>query len=288
MAELILNDSGWEVVRKSGRRDSDGNIRLRVLTSRLSLDVSRGDIPGFSAEIVNAHNLDIGRTAREDIWDNTGNYPFQTSTFIPVASSSNVNDTSAGTGAQSIQIRGVDATGAEILTSVNLNGTTEVTFPDSILNINEVLVTAVGSSDFNEGDITVFTQSGGTVVAKIIEQINGTLSSIRTVPTNQAYYVTSLFGSIVPTFEGTGLKEGELFFESTEPNIFKTLAPSAVGVFKTRFATTTAKTGTSNFFHVFTSAPRIGAGQRIKLQFIAHQNNTKVVAGYEILIEDLS
>lgn len=78
-------------------------------------------------------------------------------------SSSNVNDTGAGTGAQQVTITYYDATGAGPNTEVvTLNGTTAVnTTNTNIKFIESIKVTRVGTGLVNAGTITLFVTTGG-------------------------------------------------------------------------------------------------------------------------------
>ena len=75
-------------------------------------------------------------------------------TTLGIASTS-ANDTSAGAGAQAIQIEGLDANYSPIVEVVLLNGQTEVNSTKSFLRVNGAIVVAVGSGDKNDGIIYI-------------------------------------------------------------------------------------------------------------------------------------
>jgi hypothetical protein len=116
------------------------------------LQVSRGQIPGHRSVSVFGYNPDVD-TTRVTVWPYTGILP-----LIPVAaqlkvSSSDANDTAAGTGARTVFVAGLDANHREISEIVTLNGQTEVLTANSYLHINEAYVATAGSTLSAAGDI---------------------------------------------------------------------------------------------------------------------------------------
>jgi len=85
--------------------------------------------------------------------------------------SASANDTSAGTGARTVQITYYDNTGAGPLTeTVTLNGTTAVnTVATNIRFIESIVVKTAGSLTTNDGVISLYTATagGGTVIGTI-------------------------------------------------------------------------------------------------------------------------
>lgn len=71
---------------------------------------------------------------------------------LGVASTS-VNDTSAGTGARTVLIDGLDSNYDRMTEVITLNGQTKVTTTKSFLRINDATVLTVGSLGWNEGTI---------------------------------------------------------------------------------------------------------------------------------------
>ena len=81
-------------------------------------------------------------------------------TFFPSAitlgiASTNVNDTSAGTGAQAVLITGLDSNYDEITEIISLSGQTEVNSTAQFLRVQSALVVASGSTGWNEGTIYI-------------------------------------------------------------------------------------------------------------------------------------
>jgi hypothetical protein len=164
----------------------------------------------------------------ETIWQQGGLYSYPPSATTMTVSSSDTNDTSAGTGARTVQISGLDGDYNEISETIILNGQTAVTTTNSYLRVNRALVLTAGSGGANAGIIYVGT---GTVTsgvpANIYTTINGdgtnqTLQAFWTVPANYDAYVHQ-----------TNISTGN---SSSTPAVLKTLlvARPYSGVFNTK------------------------------------------------------
>lgn len=98
-------------------------------------------------------------------------YTEQSANFTGSVASSSANDTSAGTGARTLTIYYVDATGATAGTeTATLNGTTGVNLVTTTkCFIERIVINTVGSGGSNAGVISLFTgaNKGGTTVASI-------------------------------------------------------------------------------------------------------------------------
>ena len=168
--------------------------------SNYFLEVSKGNITGHSSMRKFGHTENV-TTSITDIWNGGGIYVFRDSATTMTASSSDVNDTSAGTGARTLEVQYLDGNYAEVVETVTLNGQTPVTVATDILRINRMIVRSAGSSGFNEGNLHVGT---GAVTAgvpavthsEIIFTAQGggenqTLQAIYTVPAGKTGYLFS-------------------------------------------------------------------------------------------------
>lgn len=127
------------------------------------LQVSRGQIQGHSTVIVFGYNPDVD-TTEESVWPDGGTVFHPTVASILKISSSSTNDTSAGTGARTVYIEGLDGNYNVISETVTLNGQTAVNTVNSYLYVNSFYVTAVGSGGENAGNINAGT---GVVTAGV-------------------------------------------------------------------------------------------------------------------------
>lgn len=106
-------------------------------------------------------------TTTHDIWTGGGIYPWLTSETSLEAVSGSANDSSAGTGARTIIVNGLDANYREVAVPVVMNGTTAVALSRPLLRINSVIVATNGSLRRNDGVITIRDAGGGTARAYI-------------------------------------------------------------------------------------------------------------------------
>jgi len=203
------------------------SITQRGTTEDFGLQVARGQIPYHKYVYKFGQNAVVGNSV-ETIWSQGGLYSYPPSATTMTVSSSNTNDTSAGTGARTVLISGLDGDYDEISETITLNGQTAVTTTNSFLRVNRAIVLTAGSGGVNAGIIYVGT---GTVTsgvpANIYTTINGdgtnqTLQTFWTVPANYTAYIHQ-----------TNISTGN---SSNTPAVLKTLllARPHGGVFNTK------------------------------------------------------
>jgi hypothetical protein len=158
----------------------------------LFMEVSAGNVQGCSSITINGSNQAVG-TSFETLWEEGGIHAFPTSASVMTVSSDDANDTSAGTGAQTVLIKGLDADYLEIQEVVTLNGTTAVNTANSYLRINDMITATAGTGGVNAGSIFIGT---GTVTAGKPANVYGEIyigdgiahEGFYTVPANKAFY----------------------------------------------------------------------------------------------------
>jgi hypothetical protein len=120
-------------------------------------------------------------------------------------SSNNANDTSAGTGARSVYVGGLDANHNFISETVVLNGQTAVLTTNSYLHINQCYVATAGSGDSAAGNIYfgtgVVTLGVPATVYDIIQfDYNDRVTGSYTIPAGYTGYVSQgLFSTGQPS-----------------------------------------------------------------------------------------
>ena len=143
-------------------------------------------------------------TGNITIWDRNTLYEFYTSSTVLKVASTDGNDATAGTGAISIQIQGLDNNYAEVNETVALEGTTPVTTTADFLRVNRIIVNSSGSNNVNAGNITIiandqaantFTAGGvptttSNVQGQILAELGQSLMGVYTVPATFTCYVT--------------------------------------------------------------------------------------------------
>jgi len=165
-----------------------------------TLQVARGQIAGHRSVVVFGFNPDVD-TTEATVWPRTGLLAHPATAIQMSVSSSNANDTSAGTGARTVLIQGLNSAFDEISETVTLNGQTAVTTTQSFLRINYALVTTAGSTNGAAGDIyfgtgTVTAGVPATVYNIIKFNFNNTVTGHYTVPAGYtAYLVQGLFSA---------------------------------------------------------------------------------------------
>jgi len=146
------------------------------------LNISQGLVEGHSLFGVIAIDATIGTTEKV-IGGMPGRYPFQTSAVALEVLSDSILDTSAGTGARTIIVRGLDSVYGLLNTSgIVLNGTTPVAITGSFLRVNQSEVITAGSTGENQGTITIRVVSTGDVLSVIKPNTNISRDGAATVP----------------------------------------------------------------------------------------------------------
>lgn len=166
----------------------------RIGTSEpFELQVARSQISWHYPLHKFGFNPDID-DAVETVWAQGGLYSYLAAATQLSVSSSSTADTSAGTGARTVTLSGLDANYAEISETVTLNGQTAVTTTNSYLRIFRMVVRSAGSGGQNAGVIYAGT---GTVTvgvpankyATIAIGDNQTLMALWTVPADHTGYL---------------------------------------------------------------------------------------------------
>jgi len=191
------------------------------------LQVAQGQIAYHEHIYKFGQNSVVGDSV-ETIWQQGGLYSYPPSATTMTVSSSNTNDTSAGTGARTVQILGLDGDYNEISETITLNGQTAVTTTNSFLRVNRAIILTAGSGGANAGTIYVGTGTVTTgVPANVYTTINGdgtnqSLQAFWTVPANYNAYIYQ-----------TNISTGN---SSNTPAVLKTLlvARPHGGVFNTK------------------------------------------------------
>jgi len=225
--------------------DADGS--LQVIVSNLPAGTSPGSragvviLAGGSSGTLNP----IRATA----------YNEQTTNAQRSISSSNANDTSAGTGARTVKITYLDATGAGPFTeTVTLNGTTPVnTVATDICYIESIEVLTVGSGNSNAGTITLWTATagGGTAIGTIgVGTVFGGVGDNRTLWAHH-YVATGLVCNVTGFIVGA-TATSTFHFKA------KSLAANSANVIITATIATQAE-----FQRTFSSPPKIAGPARI-------------------------
>jgi len=194
------------------------------------LQVSRGQIQGHRNVTVFGFNPDVD-TSQVSVWPLPSLITFPVAALQMTVSSTSADDTSAGTGARTVVVEGLDANYNEVSETVTLNGQTPVTMTASLLRVNYAYVGTAGSGNGAAGDIYIGT---GTVTAGVPAttydvikfDYNTTITGSFTVPAGYKAYVSQgLFSA--GQAGGSNQVQGRLLTRGTD-NIRRTAAVTSI------------------------------------------------------------
>ena len=164
-------------------------------TEPFYLQVARNQISFHKSIFKFGNNTAVGDSL-ETIWAEGGLYSYLTAATVLKVSSSSTADTSAGTGARTVELFGLDANYNEINETITLNGQTVVNTTKEYLRINRMVVRSAGSGGSNAGVIYAGTGTVTTgVPANVYASVNGvtganqSLMALWTVPAGYTAYL---------------------------------------------------------------------------------------------------
>lgn len=163
--------------------------------------VAAGKVPLATA--VNIIGFSSGLSiSYETIWDEGTLYAFNTAAMSsPTISSASANDTSAGTGARTCRVTGVNTSYVAFSEDLTMNGQTGVSLTTAnVLAINSIEVLTAGSTGTNAGIIyvgegNITTGKPATVHGLVAASFGRSTSAIYTVPANNKLLIKSFRGS---------------------------------------------------------------------------------------------
>jgi len=162
-------------------------------TEPFYLQVARNQISFHKSNFKFGFNPDVDDSL-ETVWAQGGLYSYLSSASVLKVSSSSTADTSAGTGARTVELSGLDTNYDEISETVTLNGQTAVNTTNEFLRINRIVVRSAGSGGQNAGVIyagtgTVTTGVPANKYATIAIGDNQTVMALWTVPRGYTAYL---------------------------------------------------------------------------------------------------
>jgi hypothetical protein len=179
------------------------------------LAVAGGHVAKHTAVNKFGRNGDVDTGAPEDVWSLGGLHVPPTTARTHDIVSTNVNDTSAGTGARTVKIYGLDSAFALQEETITMNGTTNVPTVSTYTRIFRMVVLTAGSGVINAGVITATAQTDATVTAQIDTGRGQTLMAIYTVPADYVFYINRVFASMSrATGTANTIAEGAILIRS--------------------------------------------------------------------------
>jgi hypothetical protein len=236
------------------------------------LQAARGQIAWHNIVHVWGYNSDIDQS-EETVWPDGGVASVPSVASVLKVSSSSTNDAAAGTGAQTVVIRGLDSSHNEISETVTLNGQTAVNTVKQYLHINYIYVATVGSGGKNAGKLYV---GDGIVTAGVPATIygivdvgfNASTTAFYTIPAGYTAYMYQ--GSISSgQAGGTAQITGYLVLRGQD-NVSRVAAVA------------TLNNGQANFN--FYLPIKIDEKTSIEARGIGSSNNNAVAANFQLLL----
>ena len=163
--------------------------------------MAAGRNPGMSWVEFVARNPDVDTaTVPETLSPVGGLLTFRDTAAVIEVVSSSADDDSAGTGARTIRVDGLDANWDMLSETVTLDGTTPVTTTGEFIRINAVEVTTVGTGRTNAGDITLRDAGAGATRSYIATGRGRAETGMVSVPRNHmmlgdGWYATANLGA---------------------------------------------------------------------------------------------
>lgn len=172
----------------------------------LMLEVAAGRIRTMRSLFKSGENPSIAAGAIQTIWDEGGLYSYPASATAMTISSSSGDDASAGDGARTVRVFGLDENWLWVVQDLTLNGQTAVSIPTPLLRVFRAFVLTTGISGGNRGDIYV---GSGTVTlgvpANVFARIvappplnNQTFMAVFTVPDGWDCHITQIVATTLP------------------------------------------------------------------------------------------
>lgn len=213
-------------------------------------------------------DIDIGT---EDIWGVGGTWAAPATASVVNFVSSDAADDSAGTGARTISVTGLDSSYDEITETVIMDGTTPVATANGYWIIHRIIVLTAGSGGTNAGTITGTSAAAGTPVLISVAIGQGQSQfGIYQVPRNKTLLILDIGASSTTT--GT-------------VNISVFAKPFG-GVFNLKRNYSVNATGSSSVQHEFMPPLKFTEKTIVKLTGTASSNNSDVSADWDGLLID--
>lgn len=163
------------------------------------LCVPMGWISGVSGDTKFGVNSNVGTASAEDMWAGGGDYPGFPSGAAETVEvfSDDATDATAGTGARTVRLIGLDADFNEQTEDISLNGVTPVVTTKTWMRLSRGYILTAGSNENNAGTITARHSVTTANVFWIILPGDGqTLVACMTVPARRRMIIDSIFAGL--------------------------------------------------------------------------------------------
>jgi hypothetical protein len=166
--------------------------KIRTIPLPYGDAIAEGIIPGHAGKIKFGHNAAVG-TTEEVIWPLSDGHSYLAAAETLQVSSSDADDTAAGTGARTILLEGLDTNKAELTETVTLNGASSVETTNAFFRLSRVSVITAGTSLTNEGLISVKDNADVVTLGQIVAGRGQSQMAFWTVPADRTAFVKQIF-----------------------------------------------------------------------------------------------
>lgn len=187
---LINNARSWDELKRLASTEQAGDYILSIRKF--------GRSASLTANIV------------EDVWESGGTKILLTSAETMDIVSTSTDDDNGGTGANIIQVGGLDSDYNLITDTIIMDGTTTVTSNLSFLRVNRVRAVFCGTGKTNAGTITVTSSTSSAIQATIPAGESISQQSHFTIPSGYTAFTTGIVLSVYRASGGSGNKAAEI------------------------------------------------------------------------------
>jgi len=259
----------------------------RIAFELIGLMIPAGMFRTYSSVNKFGRSTNVDANTPTDIWDGSCISSGATELWVPptvarvhdITSSAAADDgTLPSTGANRVEIQGLDSNWNKITETVILEGTDDVATSNSYLRIFRMKVSMVGSGGENAGDITATAQTDGTITAAIVAGNNQTLMAVYTVPAGKTAYMVQYYSSMnrrSPSSSSVDIRV-----------LVKPDASVSTSPFQLKHILGMFIDGASYILHSFYPFMRIGEKSDIVMRATdCTDNNTDVSAGFDLILK---
>ena len=168
------------------------NVARNSFNTENFLNIARGRINKTTHINKFGYNEAVGSSF--EIISDLGTNVLPSSAGVVTMVSADTNDTSAGTGARTVEVQGLDENYLPLTETFTMNGTTNVVGSSSFLRVFRMRVLTAGTTEINQGNITA--SIGGSNVARILADKGQTLMAVYTIPAGKTGYLIKFQGSL--------------------------------------------------------------------------------------------
>lgn len=290
MADIILTQSEQLPNPTQTRyRDMDDGTHAEVIYAvgtNPALDIPLGNIPGQTPvnKFGETTNADSG--VDTDVWDGANPTDDDDIWLAPTAArihtiqSTSANDTTGGTGANSVQVFYLpDWDTAETSETITGNLNAGIAMANAAVIIHRMqVIPQANSTTSNVGTITATAAVDGTVTAQIQPGEGQTQMAIYGIPSTQTALMTQFYGSVLRANAATAFADFSLLFNPS-PNINTV-------VFLNKHSLGAQTTGQNPYRHKFDPYNKFTGPGILKLQVNGSADNLTVSGGFDLILVD--